>query len=384
MGNRLSSLNWTGWQYNSSNQLTSQPQAAYTYDYNGNTTSKTDANGATSSAWDYENRLTSVTLPGTGGVVTFKYDPFGRRIQKSSAAGTVNYAYEGANIVAEINPLGNVLAAYAQSAYIDEPLAVWRAGVATYYQADRLGSITSVSNAAGALATTYSYDAFGNVVTASGSVINPFRFTGRELDSETSLYYYRARYYDPSSGRFISEDPIGFLGGDTNLYRYVWNSTSNLTDPSGRVGIGAIVGTGAGWGVPGTGGAGSASFQAGSFIGNGMNGGAAVSVGGFAPSPSTDQTISIVPPNTRPWMLGAWLTGIGWGLYGTNGDNVDDLSGPFHTVEVNAPVSLSVEWGRNCKGRMIVQISIMLGKSWGLGIANYTTTTKPILKQQGW
>jgi len=88
VGNRLSSLGVWPYSYNTSNELTSTPSATYTYDYNGNTTSKTDSNGTTNYAWDFENRLSSITLPGTGGTVSFEYDPFGRRIYKSSSAGT--------------------------------------------------------------------------------------------------------------------------------------------------------------------------------------------------------------------------------------------------------------------------------------------------------
>jgi YD repeat-containing protein len=95
VGNLLSNLSGSGWSYNTSNGLNSRPSYAYTYDYNGNTTSKTDSTGTTTYTWDFENRLTSVTLPGSGGSVTFKYDPFGRRIYKSSSSGTSVYAYGG-------------------------------------------------------------------------------------------------------------------------------------------------------------------------------------------------------------------------------------------------------------------------------------------------
>jgi RHS repeat-associated protein len=73
-----------------------------------------------------------------------------------------------------------------------------------------LGTITSLSNAAGALAQTYTFDSLGNQMASSGSLANPFQFTGREFDGETMLYFMRERYFDPASGRFISEDPIGF------------------------------------------------------------------------------------------------------------------------------------------------------------------------------
>lgn len=91
VGNRLSSLGMSPYQYNSSNELTSTPGGAYTYDANGNTL--TDAQGR-SYTWDFENRLVQAVVPGAnGGATTFKYDPFGRRIQKAGPNGTTNYLY---------------------------------------------------------------------------------------------------------------------------------------------------------------------------------------------------------------------------------------------------------------------------------------------------
>ena len=90
-----------------------------------------------------------------------------------------------------------VVARYTEGSNVDEPFAMLRSSTTSYYQADALGSITSLSNGAGALAQTYTFDSFGNQTASSGSVTNPFQYTGREFDTETSLYYYRARYYDP-------------------------------------------------------------------------------------------------------------------------------------------------------------------------------------------
>ncbi len=98
---------------------------------------------------------------------------------------------------------------------------------------DNLGTIRLVVNAAGEVQNRIVYDSFGEVVSESNPGVDfRYGFTGRELDSETGLVYYRARYYD--GGRFISEDPIGFGGGDGNLYRYVGNSPTIFTDPSGN------------------------------------------------------------------------------------------------------------------------------------------------------
>jgi RHS repeat-associated protein len=81
--------------------------------------------------------------------------------------------------------------------------------------------------------TKYTYDSFGNLVASSGSITNSFRYTGREFDTETGLYYYRARYYDSASGRFLDEDPLGFGGGDVNFYGYVGQHPTMLIDPLG-------------------------------------------------------------------------------------------------------------------------------------------------------
>jgi len=231
-GNRLTSLGVSPYSYNNSNQLTSTLSAFFTFDNNGNTLTKVDSTGSTSYAWDFENRLTSVTLPGSGGTVTFKYDAFGRRAQKISATGTVVYVYDGANVAEETDGAGAVLARYAQGGSIDEPLAESRAGATAFYDADGLGSLTSLSASSGSLVSSYTYDAFGKTASSVGSLINPFRYAGRELDQETGLYYYRARYYDPSTGRFLTEDPIQFRGG-SNFYRYVRNSPLRFVDPLG-------------------------------------------------------------------------------------------------------------------------------------------------------
>jgi RHS repeat-associated protein len=240
--------------YNNANELTGQSgNVTYTYDNNGNLLTKTVGTSVTSYGWDFENRLTSVILPGTGGTVTFKYDPFCRRIEKvythSGATTTSIYAYDGDNQVEEVDASGNVVARYVQGLGIDElrfraptgrghrspeigPLAILRSGVTSYYHADGLGSVNALSQINRSYDEIYKYDSFGVRLSFDGTVTNPFQYTARERDDETSLYYYRARYYDTSVGRFVSEDPIRFSGG-ADFYTYVDNDPPNFSDPNG-------------------------------------------------------------------------------------------------------------------------------------------------------
>jgi RHS repeat-associated protein len=236
VGNRLSSVGVSSYTYNASNQLTSTSATSFTYDNNGNTLTKTDSTGTRTYTWDFENRLASVALPGTSGTVTFKYDPFGRRIQKAftqnSTTTVTNYLYDGVNSIEEVDSNNNELARYSQGVHIDEPLAERRSGTIVFYEQDGLGSITSLSGSTPALQNSYTYDAFGNLTVSTGSLANPFQFAGRDYDPETGLRYYRARYFDPTAGRFLSQDPLRFAAG-YNFYMFVRNNPVMLTDPLG-------------------------------------------------------------------------------------------------------------------------------------------------------
>src|SRR5260370_33679563 len=124
VGNRLTSLGVNPYSYNTSNELTAIPSGSYTYDANGNTLS--DPSGK-SYTWDFENRLTQAIVPGTG-TTAFRYDPFGRRIQKSGPLGTTNYLYDGmsATVAEEVDNGGNELPSYAPGAGMDQPNAECR------------------------------------------------------------------------------------------------------------------------------------------------------------------------------------------------------------------------------------------------------------------
>jgi RHS repeat-associated protein len=237
VGNRTASLGVSSYTNNSSNEVTATSTTSYSYDYNGNTTTRIDSTGTSSYSWDYENRLVGVTLPASGGTVSFKYDPFGRRIQKALTTGsgttTTDYLYDQHNSVEELSASGSVIARYVQTQTIDEPLAQSRSSVTSFYLADGLGSVTSLTNTSGAIVNSYTYDSFGRLTSSSGSVTNPFQYTGRDFDPEIGLRFYRARYLDPAIGRFTSEDPLRFSGDGPNLYEYVGNEPIRNFDPTG-------------------------------------------------------------------------------------------------------------------------------------------------------
>jgi RHS repeat-associated protein len=139
-----------------------------------------------------------------------KSGQFGQRMPCLTRPNAVNtsYGYDGDNLIEEANSNGAVIARYTQSGSIDEPLAMLRGGATSFYQADGLGSVTSLSNAAGSLAQTYTFDSYGKQTTSSGSPTSPFLYTGRESDADTGLYYLRECYFDATTGRFLSEDPL--------------------------------------------------------------------------------------------------------------------------------------------------------------------------------
>ncbi len=203
---------------------------SFTYDPNGNLASKTEGAVTMIYDWDAENRLAAVKQGATT-LASFVYDGRGRRAQKTAAGVTHTYLYDQDNIVEERASSGQIYD-IVQGPAIDRPLAQRdQTGVVSYYLADHLGSVVQMTNNVGAVTLTREYDPWGNLVQGSGTA--GFAFTGREWDSETSAYYYRARYYDPKIGRFISEDPIGLLGDDVNFYAYVQNDPVGFADPSG-------------------------------------------------------------------------------------------------------------------------------------------------------
>jgi RHS repeat-associated protein len=194
------------------------------YDANGSLTS----NGTKTYEWDGDNRLVRV-LDNAIEVARFTYDGLGRRATKTSSGVTRTYVYAGKDIVEERLSSGATIRT-VHGPRIDNPLASISGGTASYYLADHLGSIVQVTDGSTAVTLTRQYDMYGTQLL--GATAGGYAFTGREWDPETALYYYRARYYDPRLGRFVSEDPIG-LRGAINRYSYVNNAPLNWTDPDG-------------------------------------------------------------------------------------------------------------------------------------------------------
>ena len=223
---------WPKWPgtHQVSGQWWSETVLGIVIDANGNTLS--DPSGK-SYSWDFENRLSSAVVPGTG-TVAFKYDPFGRRIQKSGPLGTTNYLYDGdsENLIEEVDNSGNIFFKYVQAGLLDEPFSELSSTTVSYYQRDDLDSVSSLSGSSGVLTNTYTYDSFGKLIASTGTLTNPLEYTGRESDSETGLYYYRARYYDPTDGRFLSEDPLR-VRDNLDMYIYVRNNPVTYDDPFG-------------------------------------------------------------------------------------------------------------------------------------------------------
>ena len=199
-------------------------------DSNGNLTTKTEGSDNWVYEWNAENQLTRVTKNGIE-VARFGYDAKGRRVEKVAGSLTTTYTYDGADIVRETRSDGSTFK-YVHGQGIDEWLGRQNADNSlTYFVADALGSIAAETNGAGQVTLARTYDAWGNLDATSAAVGGP-AFTGREWDTETGLYYYRARYYDPGNGRFVSADPIGFRGG-VNLYVYADDSPTTRVDPLG-------------------------------------------------------------------------------------------------------------------------------------------------------
>ncbi|MQY51204.1 RHS repeat-associated core domain-containing protein [Rhodocyclus gracilis] len=205
-------------------------ESSFTNDFEGRLTNQTGV-GAKTLTWDAKGRVKTV------GGETYRYDPMDYRIgRRGGSLGNRDYFLEGEHLESEYAG-GQLQARYFRGSGVDELVAAWMYDSDSKLQPflfhhDHVTSVTAVSGHNGGTTQSVKYSAFGVPQSTTGSSPNRLKYTGREEDG-TGLYYYRARYYDPQIGRFVSEDPIAFASGDMSFYVYGSNNPVNFNDPSG-------------------------------------------------------------------------------------------------------------------------------------------------------
>ena len=218
--------------YDDANRLRQWGASTLTYDANGNVGTAT---GGWAYVWNGRNQLVSLTGPALS--ASFGYDALGRRRTRIVNGTLTTYQSDGFNVARTVT--AGVTARLLEGVGLDEHFALIDQAGITSFLTDHLGSTIALADAAPTITAQYTYEPFGQA-TVSGTGGTGLQFTGRENDG-TGLYYYRARYYSPTWGRFISEDELDF-GGGTNLYTYALNSPPNYVDPLGHNAI--VIGAG--------------------------------------------------------------------------------------------------------------------------------------------
>ena len=202
--------------YDAAGELINWNGSNITYDSNGNMA----FDGLNNFTWNARNQMAVLNGASLG------YDAFGRRTR--NAAGT-SFVYDGMNPVQELS--GTTVTANLLAIRLDEYLSRSDASGSFGQLRDALGSTIALTDGSGNITTAYTYDPFGTTSVSGPMSANPSQYTGRENDG--NLYYYRARYYNPTLGRFVSEDPIRFSRGTTNSYGYAGDNPVQFTDPLG-------------------------------------------------------------------------------------------------------------------------------------------------------
>jgi len=232
VGNRLTKVEnstQTTYAYDANDRLTSAGSTSYGYDANGNQTTA----GANTYTWDDENRLSGAS--NSSGSVSYTYRGDGLRASKTVGGVTTNYTWDlnAANPVVLQDGTDSYVYGYQLISQTDN------SGNQTYFLGDDLGSTKVLTDASGNVTAQAFYDVFGNVRSHTGTASSEYLFAGQEYDSTLGYLYLRARYYDPTLGRFISKDPLvkGASGSQGyNRYAYVANDPTNAVDSSGRYG----------------------------------------------------------------------------------------------------------------------------------------------------
>jgi RHS repeat-associated protein len=215
---------------NGLNQYGAAGSTSLSNDARGNLT----ASGSSTYGYSAENRL--ISAPGT----TLSYDPLGRLYQVTSGSGTTRFQYIGDQIAAEYDGSNNRLRRVVPGAGRDEPAFRYEGagiGAAKWYHNDERGSVVAISDNAGALASINSYDEYG--IPAAGNA-GRLQYTGQAYLPEIGLYYYKARIYSATLGRFMQADPIGYSDG-LNWYNYTGSDPINANDPDGTDGEDIVV-----------------------------------------------------------------------------------------------------------------------------------------------
>ena len=229
--------------------------SAVLHDAAGNVTGMVSRAGVRLSlAWDTQGQLVSVATNGAP-AESYAYDPLGRRVRTASGTNVVFHVYDGGRCAADTDASGNPLRVYTWGPGIDDLLAVTAiSGASTstcYAVKDHLGSVCALVTAAGAVVASYTYDAWGNVSATINYSLLPVNFSCRFLfhggwhSEATDLCQFRARWYSPDLGRWLSPDPIGLEGG-LNLYEFCGNDPVNVRDPSGQITLYDVI-PGSGW-----------------------------------------------------------------------------------------------------------------------------------------
>ena len=235
VGNRL--------QRNSS--VAAVPTATSAYDANDRLTSDTyDANGNTTNSqgktygYDFENRLTQLTDGGNG--ATYIYDGDGNRVGKIAGGVTTNYLVDTNNLTGYAQVVEEIVSGQVTKQFTyGHDLISQRiiGGSVSFYGYDGHGSVRLLTNAAGSVTDTYDYDAFGNLISRTGATDNEYLYTGERFDGNLGFYYLRARYMNPNSGRFFTQDSFeGYSSDPITLHKYTYanNNPNDSIDPSGH------------------------------------------------------------------------------------------------------------------------------------------------------
>ncbi|MEI6368009.1 MAG: RHS repeat-associated core domain-containing protein, partial [Planctomycetota bacterium] len=200
--------------------------------------------------YDHRNQLTKVERKSNGTDidlrVEYQYDAWGNRTQRSvdlngdafGDATVTKFLLDGSDVRADLATDGSLITLYLLGDRVDQRLARIDMTGSLFGQywhlTDNLGSLRAVVDSTGAVVDALAYDAYGNIISETDATYRGrYAWTGREIEAEVHLQFNRARFYDPALGRWISQDPMGFDAGDSNLYRYVNNAPTNGTDPSG-------------------------------------------------------------------------------------------------------------------------------------------------------